>query len=209
MGVGNGLRQDVWREFQSRFGNIKMCEVYGSTEGNLCFMNHIGKIGTVGRSNFFYRVSSWCLLSWKSRMNCRTCLSKVTGYRTKWVSSRRTVWSVCPWTGHQCWQSSPGCYWLAWWLLLQNVTTACKLNFTVRGKYEAQIKTEHHVGLKVSSVRLQNAVNHLHKQSTRGEKSSVLFAQTVTTPRTQTTNILIKLLFLSVTVHTAGWANQH
>ncbi|XP_067429983.1 long-chain fatty acid transport protein 6 [Thunnus thynnus] len=56
MGVGNGLRQDVWREFQSHYGNIKMCEVYGSTEGNLCFMNHIGKIGTVGRSNFFYRL---------------------------------------------------------------------------------------------------------------------------------------------------------
>uniref|UniRef100_A0A1A8LDM3 long-chain-fatty-acid--CoA ligase n=2 Tax=Nothobranchius pienaari TaxID=704102 RepID=A0A1A8LDM3_9TELE len=56
MGVGNGLRQDVWREFLSRFGNIKMCEVYGSTEGNLCFMNHIGKIGTVGRSNLFYRL---------------------------------------------------------------------------------------------------------------------------------------------------------
>ncbi|MEQ2216677.1 hypothetical protein XENOCAPTIV_020250 [Xenoophorus captivus] len=57
MGVGNGLRQDVWREFLTRFGNIKMCEVYGSTEGNLCFMNHIGRIGVVGRSNFFYRVS--------------------------------------------------------------------------------------------------------------------------------------------------------
>uniref|UniRef100_UPI0037E89817 long-chain fatty acid transport protein 6 n=1 Tax=Semicossyphus pulcher TaxID=241346 RepID=UPI0037E89817 len=56
MGVGNGLRQDVWRDFQSRYGNIKMCEVYGSTEGNLCFMNHIGKSGTVGRSNFFYRL---------------------------------------------------------------------------------------------------------------------------------------------------------
>nr|XP_046231096.1 long-chain fatty acid transport protein 6 [Scatophagus argus] len=56
MGVGNGLRQDVWREFLNRFGNIKMCEVYGSTEGNLCFMNHIGKIGTVGRSNFIYKL---------------------------------------------------------------------------------------------------------------------------------------------------------
>ncbi|XP_013870596.1 long-chain fatty acid transport protein 6 [Austrofundulus limnaeus] len=56
MGVGNGLRQDVWREFLSRFGNIRMCEVYGSTEGNLCFMNHIGKIGTVGRSNLVYRL---------------------------------------------------------------------------------------------------------------------------------------------------------
>ncbi|XP_070706668.1 long-chain fatty acid transport protein 6 [Pempheris klunzingeri] len=56
MGVGNGLRQDVWRDFQNHFGNIKMCEVYGSTEGNLCFMNHIGKSGTVGRSNFFYKL---------------------------------------------------------------------------------------------------------------------------------------------------------
>ncbi|XP_077353037.1 long-chain fatty acid transport protein 6 isoform X2 [Festucalex cinctus] len=56
MGVGNGLRQDVWQEFERRYGKIKMCEVYGSTEGNLCFMNHIGKSGTVGRSNFMYRL---------------------------------------------------------------------------------------------------------------------------------------------------------
>lgn len=56
MGVGNGLRQDVWREFLRRFGEIRMCEIYGSTEGNLCFMNHIGKVGAVGRSNFFYKL---------------------------------------------------------------------------------------------------------------------------------------------------------
>ncbi|KAJ8287284.1 hypothetical protein GJAV_G00049780 [Gymnothorax javanicus] len=56
MGVGNGLRQDVWREFLRRFGEIRMCELYGATEGNLCFMNHIGKIGAVGRSNFFYKL---------------------------------------------------------------------------------------------------------------------------------------------------------
>ncbi|XP_069025102.1 long-chain fatty acid transport protein 6 isoform X2 [Embiotoca jacksoni] len=56
MAVGNGLRPDVWREFQSRFGNVKMCEVYGSTEGNLCIMNHVGKIGAVGRSNFLYKL---------------------------------------------------------------------------------------------------------------------------------------------------------
>uniref|UniRef100_A0A3P9JCW7 long-chain-fatty-acid--CoA ligase n=1 Tax=Oryzias latipes TaxID=8090 RepID=A0A3P9JCW7_ORYLA len=56
MGVGNGLRQDVWREFLLRFGNIKLCEIYGSTEGNLCFMNHIGKTGAVGRSNVFYKL---------------------------------------------------------------------------------------------------------------------------------------------------------
>lgn len=56
MGVGNGLRQDVWREFLRRFGEIRMCEIYGSTEGNLCFMNHVGKVGAVGRSNFFYKL---------------------------------------------------------------------------------------------------------------------------------------------------------
>ncbi|KAM5192699.1 long-chain fatty acid transport protein 6 [Mantella aurantiaca] len=57
MAVGNGVRCDVWKEFIARFGNIKMCELYGATEGNICFMNHTGKIGSVGRSNFFYKLA--------------------------------------------------------------------------------------------------------------------------------------------------------
>lgn len=76
MGVGNGLRQDVWQEFQSRYGNVKMCEVYGSTEGNLCFMNHIGKIGTVGRSNFIYRVSALLTVTAKSRVACSSSATR-------------------------------------------------------------------------------------------------------------------------------------
>uniref|UniRef100_A0A8D0HQD9 long-chain-fatty-acid--CoA ligase n=1 Tax=Sphenodon punctatus TaxID=8508 RepID=A0A8D0HQD9_SPHPU len=56
LAVGNGVRSDVWREFLDRFGDIKMCEFYGATEGNICFMNHTGKIGSVGRSNFFYKL---------------------------------------------------------------------------------------------------------------------------------------------------------
>lgn len=56
LAVGNGIRSDVWREFLDRFGNIKMCELYGATEGNICFMNHTGKIGAVGRTNFFYKL---------------------------------------------------------------------------------------------------------------------------------------------------------
>ncbi|KAF7250586.1 Long-chain fatty acid transport protein 6 [Varanus komodoensis] len=55
LAVGNGVRPDVWREFLHRFGNIKICELYGATEGNICFMNHTGKIGSVGRTNFFYK----------------------------------------------------------------------------------------------------------------------------------------------------------
>ncbi|KAG3265945.1 solute carrier family 27 member 6 [Ictidomys tridecemlineatus] len=56
LAVGNGIRRDVWRQFLDRFGNIKMCEFYGATEGNICFMNHTGKIGSVGRTNFFYKL---------------------------------------------------------------------------------------------------------------------------------------------------------
>ncbi|NXN96281.1 S27A6 protein, partial [Rhinopomastus cyanomelas] len=56
LAVGNGVRKDVWREFLDRFGPVKICEFYGSTEGNICFMNHTGKIGAVGRANFFYKV---------------------------------------------------------------------------------------------------------------------------------------------------------
>ncbi|XP_012500497.1 PREDICTED: long-chain fatty acid transport protein 6 [Propithecus coquereli] len=56
LAVGNGMRSDVWRQFLDRFGNIKMCELYGATEGNIYFMNHTGKIGSVGRTNFFYRL---------------------------------------------------------------------------------------------------------------------------------------------------------
>ncbi|XP_021121898.1 long-chain fatty acid transport protein 6 isoform X2 [Heterocephalus glaber] len=55
LAVGNGLRSDVWRQFLDRYGNIKMCEFYGATEGNICFMNHTGKIGSVGRTNCFYK----------------------------------------------------------------------------------------------------------------------------------------------------------
>ncbi|XP_004609886.2 long-chain fatty acid transport protein 6 [Sorex araneus] len=56
LAVGNGVRKDVWKEFLDRFGNIKMCEFYGATEANICFMNHTGTIGSVGRTNFFYKL---------------------------------------------------------------------------------------------------------------------------------------------------------
>ncbi|XP_005356189.1 long-chain fatty acid transport protein 6 [Microtus ochrogaster] len=56
LAVGNGMSSDVWRQFLDRFGDIKMCELYGATEGNICFMNHTGKIGSVGRTNFFYKL---------------------------------------------------------------------------------------------------------------------------------------------------------
>uniref|UniRef100_A0A3P8W5X2 long-chain-fatty-acid--CoA ligase n=1 Tax=Cynoglossus semilaevis TaxID=244447 RepID=A0A3P8W5X2_CYNSE len=49
LAIGNGIRADVWREFNNRFGNIDIKEFYGATEGNLLLMNYFGKVGAVGR----------------------------------------------------------------------------------------------------------------------------------------------------------------
>jgi fatty-acyl-CoA synthase len=47
--VGNGLRPDIWEEFQRRFGLERIVEFYGATEGNSAFVNLTGKPGAVGR----------------------------------------------------------------------------------------------------------------------------------------------------------------
>jgi fatty-acyl-CoA synthase len=48
-GFGNGLRPDIWQTFMDRFDVPHLCEFYGSTEGNVSFMNIDGKVGAVGR----------------------------------------------------------------------------------------------------------------------------------------------------------------
>jgi fatty-acyl-CoA synthase len=50
--VGNGLRADVWRPFQERFGIPKIVEFYGATEGNAPIMNLENRVGSVGRYPF-------------------------------------------------------------------------------------------------------------------------------------------------------------
>ena len=46
---GNGLRPDIWEEFQKRFGIKKILEWYAATEGNAVFFNFDGTPGSVGR----------------------------------------------------------------------------------------------------------------------------------------------------------------
>jgi fatty-acyl-CoA synthase len=48
-GFGNGLRGEVWRPFVERFGVPTMRELYGSTEGNVTFLNLDGTIGAIGQ----------------------------------------------------------------------------------------------------------------------------------------------------------------
>ncbi|MFC5344121.1 long-chain-acyl-CoA synthetase [Brevundimonas staleyi] len=49
LAFGNGLRPDVWPEFQQRFAIPQILEFYGSTEGNVSLFNFDGKQGAIGR----------------------------------------------------------------------------------------------------------------------------------------------------------------
>jgi fatty-acyl-CoA synthase len=46
--LGNGLRPDIWEEFQDRFAIPKILEFYGATEGNVALFNADGKVGAIG-----------------------------------------------------------------------------------------------------------------------------------------------------------------
>ncbi len=47
--TGNGLRPDIWEEFQERFRIPMIREFYGATEGNVILVNLEGRPGMVGR----------------------------------------------------------------------------------------------------------------------------------------------------------------
>ena len=49
--MGNGLRPDVWHEFKNRFGVERIAEFYGSSEGNVAFINMLNKDCTVGSTS--------------------------------------------------------------------------------------------------------------------------------------------------------------
>ena len=49
LACGNGLRPDIWADFQRRFRIPRILEWYAATEGNAVFFNFDGKIGSVGR----------------------------------------------------------------------------------------------------------------------------------------------------------------
>ena len=47
--TGNGLRPEIWPEFQKRFNIPKILEFYGATEGNIALINFDGQVGAIGR----------------------------------------------------------------------------------------------------------------------------------------------------------------
>jgi acyl-CoA synthetase (AMP-forming)/AMP-acid ligase II len=46
--VGNGLRPEIWEQFQQRFGIEQVFEFYGASESNLAFVNAFGLSRTAG-----------------------------------------------------------------------------------------------------------------------------------------------------------------
>ncbi|MGH8458507.1 MAG: long-chain-acyl-CoA synthetase, partial [Nevskiales bacterium] len=54
--VGNGLRPEIWDEFQQRFGIQHIAEFYGASECNLAFINAFGVRRTAGYCPLTYAV---------------------------------------------------------------------------------------------------------------------------------------------------------
>ena len=48
MALGNGMPEEIWRAFQSRFGVGRVAEFYASTEGNANLVNHLDMPGVIG-----------------------------------------------------------------------------------------------------------------------------------------------------------------
>ncbi|MGH8506260.1 MAG: long-chain-acyl-CoA synthetase [Stenotrophobium sp.] len=54
--TGNGLRPEIWEEFQQRFGIARINEFYGASEGNLAFVNSFGLSRTAGFCPLTYAI---------------------------------------------------------------------------------------------------------------------------------------------------------
>lgn len=61
--LGNGLRKDIWTEFQSRFQIKDVVEFYGATELPVGFINVHNKAGAVGKLNPLVVCNDYQILS--------------------------------------------------------------------------------------------------------------------------------------------------
>lgn len=57
--VGNGLRTDIWAEFQQRFGIARIAEFYGASECNIAFINAYNISETAGTCPLPHKVVAY------------------------------------------------------------------------------------------------------------------------------------------------------
>src|SRR5277367_4592640 len=55
LACGNGMRADVWEEFQRRFHIPQILEFYAATEGNFSLYNCEGRVGAIGKIPSFLK----------------------------------------------------------------------------------------------------------------------------------------------------------
>jgi len=55
LALGNGLRPQIWTEFQTRFGIEQIGEFYGATEGNANMLNTANRAGAIGFTSPLFR----------------------------------------------------------------------------------------------------------------------------------------------------------
>ncbi|KNX38511.1 long-chain-acyl-CoA synthetase [Luteipulveratus halotolerans] len=75
--VGNGLRQDIWHDFQRRFGIDRIAEFYGASECNIAFINAYGVDETAGTCPLPYKVVEYDLETGEAKRNAKGRLTKV------------------------------------------------------------------------------------------------------------------------------------
>ncbi len=74
--VGNGLRPAIWKEFKARFGIERVFEFYGSSEGNIAFVNLFNFDNTVGYSPVPFAVVRYDLENDEPVRNARGYMQK-------------------------------------------------------------------------------------------------------------------------------------
>lgn len=57
--IGNGLRPEIWDEFQTRFGIRRIAEFYAASEGNAAFVNGFDQRRTAGFSPLPFAIVEW------------------------------------------------------------------------------------------------------------------------------------------------------
>lgn len=75
--VGNGLRADIWKEFQSRFAIKRIAEFYGASECNIAFINALDVDETAGICPLPHKVVAYDDESGKPQRNARGRLQAV------------------------------------------------------------------------------------------------------------------------------------